>query len=113
MSQESLYQSDKPIRGGVPICFPWFGPNAHDKSAPAHGLARLKAWDLVSIDRDGSDTVHVKCTTRIDPFDLEYVVSFGSTLTLSLTTRLAAAHSKPERFEDACILICPPATSRR
>ena len=37
---------DKPIRGGVPICFPWFGPHAEDRTAPAHGFARLQPWTL-------------------------------------------------------------------
>src|SRR5437868_6808879 len=41
LSRKSFYQSDKPIRGGVPICFPWFGPRAGDPSSPMHGFARL------------------------------------------------------------------------
>src|SRR5206468_2712115 len=28
LSAESHFAPDKPIRGGVPICFPWFGPKA-------------------------------------------------------------------------------------
>ncbi len=88
MSQHSYYQPDKPIRGGVPICFPWFGPHASDQSQPAHGKARLKSWKLRSILRDANGTISLKCATRIEPFDLEYMVSFGTKLTLSLTTQL-------------------------
>lgn len=101
MSQHSYFQPDKPIRGGVPICFPWFGPHAHDKNQPAHGSARLKEWELVSIERDASHSVSVQCRTRIEPFDLQYAVTFGKKLTLSLTTRLPASHAVVERFEDA------------
>ena len=41
MSVMSHFQPGKPIRGGVPICFPWFGPKAADPKAPAHGFARF------------------------------------------------------------------------
>ena len=47
MSRESSWDAAKPIRGGVPICFPWFGPHAMDRSAPGHGFARLLDWALV------------------------------------------------------------------
>jgi glucose-6-phosphate 1-epimerase len=47
MSGKSQWQDAKPIRGGVPICFPWFGPHASDTSAPGHGFARLLDWTLV------------------------------------------------------------------
>ncbi|MCC6512057.1 MAG: D-hexose-6-phosphate mutarotase [Pirellulaceae bacterium] len=101
MSRESLFQPGKPIRGGVPICFPWFGAHATDPSAPGHGSARLKNWDLkhVSTQRDGA--VSVILTTHIAPFDVQYAIEFGQTLKLSLATSLPASHTRPERFEDA------------
>src|SRR5580700_6537975 len=48
MSGKSHFAPDKAIRGGVPICFPWFGPKKDDAAAPAHGFARLKQWALES-----------------------------------------------------------------
>ena len=54
VSRDSQYQADKPIRGGVPVCFPWFAAHATDASAPMHGFARLRTWTLESADqRDG------------------------------------------------------------
>jgi D-hexose-6-phosphate mutarotase len=44
LSAKSHFASGKSIRGGVPICFPWFGPR---EGEPAHGFARLAAWELV------------------------------------------------------------------
>src|ERR1700729_706061 len=44
MSGKSFFEAGKPIRGGVPICFPWFGPKKDNATAPAHGFARLKEW---------------------------------------------------------------------
>ena len=43
LSQSSWFTDGKPIRGGVPIIFPWFGPR---EGVPAHGFARLASWDL-------------------------------------------------------------------
>lgn len=37
----------KAIRGGVPICWPWFGPHATDSTRPNHGVARMALWQLV------------------------------------------------------------------
>lgn len=101
MSQESHYQTKKPLRGGVPLCFPWFGPHPTDSTLPAHGSARLRQWDLAAIDVDATGAVRVTCTTRIDPFELKYEAFFGTKLTLSLTTSLPATHPRAERFEDA------------
>jgi glucose-6-phosphate 1-epimerase len=56
-SRESMFEPGRPIRGGVPICFPWFGPHPADASAPAHGFARLQPWRLVDAREDAAGTV--------------------------------------------------------
>jgi glucose-6-phosphate 1-epimerase len=52
MSARSAFEHDKPIRGGVPICFPWFS----NAGTPMHGFARLAEWTVASAGRqpDGS-----------------------------------------------------------
>lgn len=45
-SSKALYDGHAPIRGGVPICTPWFGAHATDPDAPAHGLVRAQPWTL-------------------------------------------------------------------
>lgn len=47
MSPESYFEEGKAIRGGIPVCFPWFGPHEEDESLPQHGFARLMNWDVV------------------------------------------------------------------
>ena len=42
MSACSEFADNKPIRGGIPICWPWFGPHPENDELPAHGLARLR-----------------------------------------------------------------------
>jgi len=40
MSKKSFFESGKPIRGGIPVCWPWFG-SASDRALPSHGFARI------------------------------------------------------------------------
>src|ERR1700760_2802469 len=51
LSPDSLFADGRAIRGGVPVCFPWFGDKAGDPHAPAHGFVRTKSWQLQSIER--------------------------------------------------------------
>lgn len=48
MSPQSIYEVGKPIRGGIPLCFPWFGPHILDSTKPQHGFARLLTWEIIS-----------------------------------------------------------------
>lgn len=57
LSGKSFFQPGKPIRGGVPICFPWFGPHPQDPSAPAHGFARVRNWALTEAREEPDGTV--------------------------------------------------------
>jgi len=36
------------LRGGIPICLPWFGPNQTDPTKQKHGFARNEYWQLAS-----------------------------------------------------------------
>ncbi len=55
LSARSHFAEGRPIRGGVPLVFPWFGPRSADPAAPAHGFARLRPWRLedATVDADG------------------------------------------------------------
>lgn len=93
MSAESLFDPAKPIRGGVPLIFPWFGPNATDKTAPAHGFARTTAWTIRGI-RVGADAKAI-ITLGLGPsdqsrkhwphdFDATFTISVGKSLEMAL-----------------------------
>jgi D-hexose-6-phosphate mutarotase len=94
MSQKSWFEAGKPIRGGVPVCFPWFGASTHIPNAPGHGIARLKEWELISSRQLPDGRAEVVLAIRSDDSTREYwahefvlmlIVSVGPTLTLSLT----------------------------
>ncbi len=48
MSDAATFAPGKSLRGGVPVCWPWFGPNASDATLPGHGPARTVAWKPVA-----------------------------------------------------------------
>jgi glucose-6-phosphate 1-epimerase len=57
MSPDSAFEVGKPIRGGIPVCFPWFGPHKTDPEKPQHGFGRLMYWDVVATaSRPGGET---------------------------------------------------------
>src|SRR6266550_1331973 len=48
MSSKSNFEAGKPIRGGVPICWPWFGGRGPTPESPMHGFARTMEWEVES-----------------------------------------------------------------
>lgn len=54
----------KAIRGGIPICWPWFGI-VEDKAKPQHGFARNLVWDLVDVAQLDDDGGHVVLTLKL------------------------------------------------
>src|ERR1039458_8040844 len=53
MSQFSRFEAASPIRGGIPVIFPWFGAREGERT---HGFARVESWELREISplSDGS-----------------------------------------------------------
>lgn len=52
LSPEAEWRNNSPIRGGVPVCWPWFGPaatelNPEQQKLPNHGVVRTQIWHLV------------------------------------------------------------------
>lgn len=92
MSTESCYSPEKPIRGGVPVCWPWFGPAAVP-GQPAHGFARLAEWKLIAAEEltGGATGLRFALDESIAPevgfgFRLELSFTIGRDLEMALTT---------------------------
>jgi glucose-6-phosphate 1-epimerase len=107
LSSLSRWEHGRAIRGGVPICFPWFGGKVDDPTAPAHGFVRTKAWQLDSITQVGR-AVTVSMFTESDEstkkwwpveFHLVHRVTFGRELSLELAVSNTGRTSL--RFEEA------------
>ena len=50
LSNKAIYEQGKAIRGGIPVCWPWFGDHP-EKGKSAHGFARNLFWDVAKIER--------------------------------------------------------------
>jgi len=107
LSSQSRWAQGHAIRGGVPVCFPWFGGKADDPTAPAHGFVRTRAWQLESIAQVGG-AVTVSMFTESDEgmkrwwpaeFRLVHRATFGSELSLELAVTNTGGTSL--RFEEA------------
>ncbi|WP_051207287.1 D-hexose-6-phosphate mutarotase [Saccharospirillum impatiens] len=93
VSAAEPYQPGQAIRGGIPICWPWFGPHPSDSGHPSHGLVRTQIWDW-EIVNDQPDMSQVRLWLETDGENpafghrarVELVVTVAASLTLSLTT---------------------------
>lgn len=82
-SSQARYDGHTPIRGGVPICLPWFGAHPTDADAPAHGLARTAAWTLDHAGVSEEETL-LGLGLELPGLKLAYGVLLGHTLKLVL-----------------------------
>jgi len=107
LSSKSRFEDGRAIRGGVPVCFPWFGDKAGDSKAPAHGFVRTKAWRIESI-AQAADAITVSMFSESDeitrqwwPADFRLVnrATFGRELSLALV--VTNTGTTPLRFEEA------------
>ncbi len=84
------YSPGKPVRGGIPLVFPWFGDHPTDNKLPAHGFARALTWQLAAA-RPGPEVTLAATddatTLGLWPhaFALELTIALTDALRISLT----------------------------
>jgi D-hexose-6-phosphate mutarotase len=88
LSQCSRFAENEPIRGGIPVILPWFGPR---EGLGQHGFARVKAWELKELvpAPDGSVSVRFRLpdypeASGFPPFTADFIVTVEEALTLQL-----------------------------
>jgi glucose-6-phosphate 1-epimerase len=107
LSEKSFFSPGKPVRGGIPVCFPWFGPHAKDAALPSHGFARLSQWTLERVEEtEGLTTLALtlsdtEATRKLwpSPFSLTLEIAVGQSLEMTMTT--ANTGKKPFTVSDA------------
>lgn len=109
MSQSSIFEPGKAIRGGVPLVWPWFGAGASNTLSPAHGFARIEEWQLASAQVSADGTASIMLVLEGQSVDaslapdlprdyrLEMHVTMGQTLKLQL---VVVAGDQPLSFEE-------------
>ncbi|MDD5297877.1 MAG: D-hexose-6-phosphate mutarotase [Rhodocyclaceae bacterium] len=96
LSGYATFAPSKSIRGGVPVCWPWFGPHASEAGFPGHGFARTVPWSVVA--SEASPDGRVKLTLELEQSEatralwphagsVQSVISVDRELSLSLVTR--------------------------
>lgn len=101
LSKFAKFASGKSIRGGVPICWPWFGPHATDSKLPGHGFARTVMWEVLETRemQDGGTFIRFGLVetdaTRAQwphPCSAQIEFSIGKMLHVDLVTRNIGPH---------------------
>lgn len=100
LSRDAKLAAGKSIRGGAPVCWPWFGPHAAEASYPGHGYARTVPWRMVESgsEPNGATRLTLRLVesekTRAQwPHEctLDLTVIAGETLRMELTTENTGA----------------------
>ena len=60
LSRDAKMAIGKSIRGGAPVCWPWFGAHASEASFPGHGFARTVPWQVVESGSDPDGATRLK-----------------------------------------------------
>ena len=106
ISPKTLFESGKPIRGGIPLCLPWFGPHSEDKTW-LHGFARTRPWTLVGSDTlaDGATRLVLElsgdatlCALWPHDFLFHLEIVVGKTLRLEMTVENRGQAPAPLAF---------------
>ena len=108
VSPKSFYEAGKSIRGGIPICWPWFSTHPSDSSKPSHGFSRLSYWHLRSVQSLPSDEMRLRMTlsehdATPDLFDYrfnaEVIFTIGKSLSIEL--RIENVDERDFKFTEA------------
>lgn len=96
MSGRSWFEIGKPIRGGVPVCYPWFGPHPQQPDWPNHAFVRLHVWQVEStmVNDEGEANITLKFASQAQTrsyfphdFELRHIITVGRNLRMTLQTR--------------------------
>ena len=96
VSRISSYAAGKAIRGGIPVCWPWFAQHPADPTLPFHGFVRARMWQVRGSAVLENEQVQLRLgladdesTRAIWPhaFDLELAATVGPALRVDLTAR--------------------------
>lgn len=86
LSPQTVLREGKAIRGGIPICWPWFNAHPNDPAQPSHGFARTAFWEAGEASEDG-EGVTLRFTFRRGPWVAEVAIRAGAALEVELETR--------------------------
>ncbi len=96
VSENAYYQAGKATKGGIPICWPWFGPDPQGLGRASHGFVRNRMWTLLSTEAMPTGETKVRLGVSADeetqavwPYQFELVIEItvGQALAIALITQ--------------------------
>ena len=95
VSEKAYYEDGKAIKGGIPVCWPWFGADPDDLGRPAHGFVRNRQWEVTGSESLANGATKV-VLAMVDsdqtreiwphPFKLSIEITVGDSLRVALVT---------------------------
>jgi glucose-6-phosphate 1-epimerase len=103
LSSNARFQKGRSIRGGVPICWPWFGAHPTDGTLCPHGFARVIPWQLIEAEptRHGATRLTLQMTETVEArrqFSYPYLLSMTMTIGDALRIELSTTNKSPHPF---------------
>lgn len=95
LSEDAKFAAGKSVRGGIPVCWPWFGAHETNSDYPAHGFARTTNWQVLGIEVLAYGSTRISFTTQPQaeteamwPAETTvlFQISIGKKLEMELTT---------------------------
>lgn len=89
MSPKVVFKKGKALRGGIPLCWPWFGKNSEDASLPSHGIGRISLWQMAESEEreDGSVRLVLALPPQSEMMpSAALIVELGAELQMTLLT---------------------------
>lgn len=92
LSKAAFFEEGKAIRGGIPVCFPWFGKNKENPSLPQHGFARTQLWTVVLEEEKGDGVTYIRLQLKPNTYTLsQWAYLFDVTLDITIGQELSIA----------------------
>ncbi|MCK5529261.1 MAG: D-hexose-6-phosphate mutarotase [Kiritimatiellae bacterium] len=103
VSSKSLYKQNKAIRGGIPLCWPWFGAHPTDSTKQSHGFARLSEWSVLTTEAVDEETTRIilKLQSSDETMKMwphKFITTLTVTISNKLTVELTTNNSGNEPF---------------
>ena len=95
LSPIARFEQGKAIRGGIPICWPWFGKHPIDSSLPQHGFARNSLFEIVQTTELDNGDLQIRLSMQTNEeslrlwpfkFKLSVIITVGASLSIELKT---------------------------
>jgi len=108
LSELAYFKEGKAIRGGIPVCFPWFGPHKSDATLPQHGFARTAMWSLILVEEIDEGKTHIQLqllaneeTKKLWNYNFDVRLDFVVSAELRVTLTVINTDSKPFEISTA------------